>query len=315
MLVMGGTRFAGKAIVERALSAGHTVTVVHRGNFSAAFSAPVREVRGDRSAPETLAALRTHTFDAVIDLSGYTEAQVRMLATALPEAPLWINMSTGAVYEPQPTFPWDEQTPLGPSKLWGTYAAEKLSGEQALIELRAPTTSTVSLRIPYVLGPRNYAPREEFVFNRLLDRQEILVPGGGTAVIQFIHIEQLAAIVVGIAERGCDSGFVPMNVGTREFASLEGFIRLSAQLCGAKPRLRAVHGGPNGNGQATFNAMDCVFCFPNDSYLLDTARLAEMGLEIPAVSLPEMLDEALRALLADPARRQWQRTPAERELL
>lgn len=315
LLVMGGTRFAGRAIVERALREGHAVTVVHRGNFPSAFSAPVRELRGDRSAPETLYALAAREFDAVIDLSGYKEAQVRLLAGALPEVPLWINISTAAVYEPQPTFPWGEETPLGPSKLWGDYAREKLAAEQALQETRAPRTATVSLRLPYVLGPCNYAPREEFVFNRLLDGEQILLPGGGAALIQFIHVEQLAATVVAIAERGSDSGFVPVNVGTREYASLEGFVKLSAQLCESAPRLRAVDGGATGTGELAFNASDCVFCFPNDPYVLDTTRLESLGLQIPQMSLAEMLEGALRALLADPSRRQWQRTSAERRLL
>lgn len=318
LLVMGGTRFMGRAVVEAALARGHRVTVIHRGSHAADFSAPVAEVRGDRSDPATLAALtaRAEEFDAVVDLSAYTEAQTRALARALPGVPRFVHISTGAIYAPQPTFPWREDGPEGPAPLWGDYAREKLAGERALRSLRAGDGRvTWALRLPYVLGPRNYAPREEFVLNRLLDGAELLLPGGGAALIQFVHVAQVGAAAVALAERPAVPGFVPLNVATRELVSLAGFVELCADVAGVRARARAVGGGPTGDDSAVFDAADCVFPFPNDSYVLDLARLESLDLPLPRLSVRAMIADAHAALLADPARRVWRRTPAEAALL
>ncbi len=48
VLVIGGTRFIGRAIVEELLRRGHTVTVYHRGRHEVEFPSPVAHVHGDR---------------------------------------------------------------------------------------------------------------------------------------------------------------------------------------------------------------------------------------------------------------------------
>ncbi|MDO8188176.1 NAD-dependent epimerase/dehydratase family protein [Conexibacter sp. CPCC 205706] len=342
LLVMGGTRFMGRAVVERALARGHRVTIVHRGSHRSDFDSPVTEVLGDRSDPATLSALRAlgDRFDAVVDLSAYGAEQTRALCAALPDVPRFVHVSTGAVYAPQPTFPWPESSPLGPAPLWGGYAREKLACEAALRELRGERGVTWALRLPYVLGPRNYAPREEFVLNRLLDGAELLLPGGGAALIQFADVTQVGPACIALAERPpapalapaapadaapadaapadaapAASGFQPLNVATTELVSLAGFVALCAEVARTPVRTRPVGGGPTGTGNDVFDAADCVFPFPNDSYVLDVARLAALGLDLPEVSVREMIARALTALRADPERRRWRRTEAEKTWL
>jgi len=48
VLVIGGTRFFGKLIVENLLSEGFDVSIFTRGNIKPRFSRPVRHVKGDR---------------------------------------------------------------------------------------------------------------------------------------------------------------------------------------------------------------------------------------------------------------------------
>ncbi|WP_328441051.1 NAD-dependent epimerase/dehydratase family protein [Streptomyces sp. NBC_00444] len=55
LLVLGGTEFAGRAVVEAALGRGWEVTVFHRGRHAP--PPGVRSLHGDRTAPEGLAAL------------------------------------------------------------------------------------------------------------------------------------------------------------------------------------------------------------------------------------------------------------------
>lgn len=55
LLMLGGTEFVGRAVVESALARGWEVTVFHRGRHEP--PAGVRSLLGDRTAPDGLAAL------------------------------------------------------------------------------------------------------------------------------------------------------------------------------------------------------------------------------------------------------------------
>ena len=181
-LVMGGTRFLGIEVVEALLRAGHEVVIFHRGSRAPAWSRPVGQVLGDRTDAADLARLAALEADAILDLSAYTRAQTELLLDAVPGVPRLIHVSTVNVYRPSPLLPWPEDTPCGPHPLWGTYAVEKIGCELALRERRLPSLSTVAVRFPLVLGPGNYIAREEFVLNRLLDNEPILLSGDGQAV-------------------------------------------------------------------------------------------------------------------------------------
>ncbi|MYV67397.1 reductase, partial [Streptomyces sp. SID2131] len=66
LLMLGGTEFVGRAVVEAALDRGWEVTVFHRGRHAP--PAGVRSLLGDRTAgPEGLAALAGGSWDAVVD--------------------------------------------------------------------------------------------------------------------------------------------------------------------------------------------------------------------------------------------------------
>src|SRR5437667_1532467 len=146
VLVMGGTRFMGPAVVRELLQRGHLVTVFNRGSRTILWDGPVREVVGDRDRVEDLAQLRDAAFDAVIDLSAYQPEQTMNLLAILGRTPRLVHCSTGAVYAPQAVLPWPETTPYGPWSVWGAYARSKLECENVLHEHRAPEQSTLLLR-------------------------------------------------------------------------------------------------------------------------------------------------------------------------
>ena len=70
LLVLGGTKFLGRHIVDAALAGGHDVTIFHRGQTNPGlFGDRVEEVLGDRDGG--LGALESGRWDAVVDTSGY----------------------------------------------------------------------------------------------------------------------------------------------------------------------------------------------------------------------------------------------------
>ena len=78
ILVLGGTRFAGRAIVEAALGRGDTVTLFNRGQSNPGLFPGVETVTGDRT--KDLSALDGRDFDAVVDVACYDPGTARLSA-------------------------------------------------------------------------------------------------------------------------------------------------------------------------------------------------------------------------------------------
>jgi len=247
--------------------------------------------------------------DAVVDFSCYTPQQASNAVAALPDIGTYVLISTGAVYSPAAILPWGESTPLGPWVLWGDYAVNKLAAEQVVTAAR-PTHSTVILRFPYVLGPGNYADREEFLFNRILDGAEVLIPGDGTAVQQVISARDAAAVAVRSLDlEGLGGAFNAANPD--EFVSVVGLVHMCAEIAGREATVRHVGGGITGTGSDVFDAANSVFPFPAANYVLDTRAAEGSGLLPRVTPLAETLAESFDYLLTNPERRTWTRTQAE----
>ncbi len=82
LLVIGGTRFVGRHLVEAALARGHEVTLFNRGQSNADLFPEVEKLVGDRAAD--LSALDGHTWDAVVDTCGYVPRVVDLSVKSWP---------------------------------------------------------------------------------------------------------------------------------------------------------------------------------------------------------------------------------------
>jgi 2'-hydroxyisoflavone reductase len=315
VLVMGGTRFVGVATVRALLRHGHDVTLFHRGTRTVTWHSPVRNVLGDRTVADDLRPLRRLGIDAVVDLSAYTRAQTELLLDALPDVAHLVHASTVNVYAPSPLLPWPEDTPYGPHPLWGRYAVDKIGCELALRARRTAPLSTVALRFPLVLGPRNFIPREEFVLNRILDGEEILLPGDGQAVHQYVYVDHAAEALARSVTLAAP-GFTAFNVASpRCVTSLQGFAEVCADVAATPAIIRTVGGGPTGLDLAQFDTRDCVFPFTNENTVADLDAARGAGLIAPFLDLHQMIETALTALTDEPSRRRWNRTAAELQIL
>ncbi len=81
LLIIGGTVFVGRHLVEAAQARGHTITLFNRGQHNADLFPQVEKLRGDRT--QDFAALAGRHWDAVIDTCGYVPRHVHASATAL----------------------------------------------------------------------------------------------------------------------------------------------------------------------------------------------------------------------------------------
>src|SRR5690606_27723289 len=109
ILVLGGTVFVGRHIVDAALARGHEVTLFHRGRHPSHRPGDVAEVLGDRT--RDLDAL-DGSWDAVVDTSGYLPADVAAAAAALgPRSERYVFISSASVYADLSTTPVTEDAP------------------------------------------------------------------------------------------------------------------------------------------------------------------------------------------------------------
>jgi 2'-hydroxyisoflavone reductase len=100
ILILGGTRFLGRAITEAAIGRGDTVTLFNRGKTNPGLYPGVETVAGDRA--DSLSAVAGREWDAVVDVAGYTPAVVRLSAEAFAGTTAsYVFVSTCSVYADQ----------------------------------------------------------------------------------------------------------------------------------------------------------------------------------------------------------------------
>ena len=140
LLIIGGTRFLGRALVDEALVAGHSVTLFNRGQSNPGLYLDVEQIHGNRDGG--LGVLAGRRWDAVIDTCGYVPRVVRDAADTLAEAAAhYTFISSLSVYaDPLPASA-DENAPLATTpdetveEITGeTYGALKALCERAAAE-------------------------------------------------------------------------------------------------------------------------------------------------------------------------------------
>lgn len=210
LLVLGGTRFVGRAMVEAALERGHRVTLFNRGRTDPEGVPGAEHVAGDRA--ESLAALAGRTWDAVIDPCGYAAAHVRASAGALARAAgQYLFVSSISVYpsfaragitEDEPTHPPDFDT-LHPD--WESYGPMKAACEQIVRD--AFDDRALIVRPVVVSGPGDPAGRLQYWTRRMAEGGEVLAPGRPGAPARQLDARDLGAWVVRMLERGAGGTF------------------------------------------------------------------------------------------------------------
>jgi len=207
LLILGGTIFLGRHIVEVALQLGHTVTLFNRGQRNAELFPQLEKLRGDRRAENGLDALKGRTWDAVVDTCGYIPREVRASARLLADATAhYTFISTESVYA---NF---QQAGIDETYATGTLAdetVEEVTGEtygplKALCEREAEAAlpgRTLIIRPGLIVGPNDPTDRFTYWPTRVARGGEILAPQHANYAVQFIDVRDLAAWTVSMVEQ------------------------------------------------------------------------------------------------------------------
>jgi nucleoside-diphosphate-sugar epimerase len=287
VLVIGGTLFIGRALVDLLLADGNQVTIMHRGP-STPFGDRVQQIRCDRNDVAAVdRLLRAQSFDVIYDnvydwQRGTTGEQVAAAARAAHHSELtrYVFMSSVAVYPHG--GPYDESHVLVPGSDPNVYAAQKADSERALFalhrELQLPVTT---LRPAFVYGPQNPFPRESFFWNRLRANRPIIIPEDGARTMQFVHAEDAARAAMLAAQTSGANGHAYNLAGYPPLTQVE-FVELLAEVAGKRPHLvfvpRAVIEKAGGQLMAPPLYFGAYLDIPAITVLPDRAE-TELGME------------------------------------
>jgi 2'-hydroxyisoflavone reductase len=206
LLVLGGTVFLGRAIVEDALRRGHEVTLFNRGQHNADLFPEVEKLHGDRDGG--LGILAGRRWDAVIDTSAYFPRLARTSAEALKDAvERYVFISTISVYADFTQVGMDESAPVGKladetieERTGEAYGPLKALCEQA-VEAVLPGR-TIIIRPGLIVGPHDQSNRFTYWPTRIARGGDVLVPRSLDWQTQIIDVRDLAAWSVTMAGSG-----------------------------------------------------------------------------------------------------------------
>lgn len=254
ILVTGGTVFVSRYVAEYFAKRGDQIFVLNRG--SRPQSHGVTLIQGDRGNLGTV--LKKYNFDAVLDITSYTGADVEHLLDALGDFGAYILVSSSAVYPETLPQPFTEEQPGGPNSIWKAYGVNKLAAEEVLTRR---VSGAYILRPPYLYGPMQNLYREPFVFECAEQKRPFALPGEGKMKLQFFHVEDLCRFMQILLEKRPENRI--FNVGNPETVSVLRWVQLCYKVVGAP--LETIHMGPE-------HPQRSYFCFYDYEYTLDVTR-------------------------------------------
>jgi nucleoside-diphosphate-sugar epimerase len=226
ILVMGGTRFVGRPLVELLLAAGHDLTLFTRGRNPV--PAGVEHLVGDRGTAEGLEPLRGRRFEVIVDSSGRSLADTRAVIERT-EAPghRFVYVSSAGVYADSELWPLDETSPTDP--------ASRHAGKAETEDwLRHQGIAFTSFRPTYIVGPGNYNPVESWFFDRIVHGRPVPLPGDGSTITQLGHVKDLATAMARCIEVEAAANRI-YNCSGRQGVTFRGLVHAAARAAGRDP--------------------------------------------------------------------------------
>jgi 2'-hydroxyisoflavone reductase len=232
LLVLGGTLFVGRHLVEAGLERGHEVTLFNRGRTNADLFPQAERLQGDRDGD--LSALEGRVWDAVFDPSGYVPRIVRASAEALAESVgHYTFVSSGSVY-PFEDGSHDEQSPVEELEeetedVTKAYGALKALSEREVE--RAFPGRTLILRAGLIVGNYDWTNRFGYWVRRVAEGGDVLVPAPRDWTFQIVDARDLVDWVLDMAERG---GVGTFNVaGPERPITIEELVEVAKSVSGS----------------------------------------------------------------------------------
>ncbi len=204
ILILGGTKFLGRHLVDAALAAGHEVTLFNRGKTNPTLFPNVETIIGDRELDTGKLAGRQ--WDAVIDVAGYLPRIVRLSAEALKNSvKKYVFISTISVYAEFSKVGINEEDPVGKlqdetiEEITGeTYGPLKALCEKTVQEIYGERA--VIVRPGLIVGP--YDPTDRFTYwpMRVKRGGDMITPDSPNVPVQIMDARDLSEFTIRLIE-------------------------------------------------------------------------------------------------------------------
>ena len=241
VLLLGGTLFLGRHLVEAALERGHEVTLFNRGVTAPDLFPEIETLLGDRDAGE-LGALRGRRWDVAIDTSARVPRWVSDAADLLAETvEHYTFVSSISVYADTSRPGTDETAPvhtLADETVEEITSAEAYGALKALCERAAEDAMpgrVLSVRAGLIVGPYDPTGRFTYWVHRIARGGRVLAPEPRAQPLQLVHGRDLAEWMLAMAERR-ESG-VFNATGPERPLTMEGLLETIDETTGSGARL------------------------------------------------------------------------------
>ncbi len=280
-LVVGGTRFIGRATVEELLAAGYDLTVFNRGSHDNPFADRDRvdHLRGDRTASEDLEAAAALDPEVVVDCVAYKPRDVRAATRAFADVDAYVYISSGDAYGAEQVPKREGETALeectaeqATDDSPESYGPRKAEGDRAVFAAAEEGVRAMSVRPTIVYGAHDYTGRFDYWVDRVVEHDRVLVPGDGDSLWHLAAVENVARALRTVAEEGQPGA--AYNVGDRRLYPLKEFVEVVADA--ADTPVEVVTASPR-DLAATGVDPDAVPFYRRYPHVLDTERLASLG--------------------------------------
>jgi nucleoside-diphosphate-sugar epimerase len=252
VMVLGGTRFIGAAIVEELSDSGHELLIVHRGEHEAADLPEADHLHADRSdLPHLRGAVDDFGPEAVVDTYAMTLAAAEAALASVGDDVRLLVLSSMDVYRAYGSLlagvetdaiPIDETAPVREQRYpyrghpkYGTMDIaehyDKLDVEEAYLRHQGTVC-----RLPVVYGERDLQRREEPILRRVRAGRDRIPTGEGTFVWTRGYVRDVAAGVRLALESEATIGEV-LNLGESRTWSMGLWARHVLEVAGAEARL------------------------------------------------------------------------------
>ena len=242
LLVLGGSGFVGRAVVEDGLERGWAVTTFNRGRRAAA-NPEVEALVGDRLRPGDLEQLRGRSWDCVVDTwAGTPTAAAGSAGLLTDRAERYVYVSSESVYAHPPPLGADESAETvtaSPDAGEDDYALLKRGAEMAIEAVFGERA--LLARPGAILGPHEDVGRLPWWLLRMERGGEVLAPGPPDRAIQYVDARDLARWLLDAASDG-RSG--PFNVVCRRgHATMGSLLDACREVAGGAAELTWVAPG------------------------------------------------------------------------
>lgn len=234
ILILGGTKFFGKAFAKAMAERGHDVTVFSR-SMPKDLHPEIKKIKGQRA---DLSPVKGERWDFVLDNICYTKEEMQGAIDNFTNIGHYVFVSTGdvhlAVDGAKSPFPEDIAHTL-PEKKGKTdaYGKGKFEAEKLLKSSALPYTI---VRFPIVIGPGDPKDRLFKYISRIESGEPVILPDNGIYRRRFIYVNDCVDALERVMSRKERVLGEVLQFGDKEI-TLRDFIALCYKIMGKKENL------------------------------------------------------------------------------